>query len=61
MQLWPKLATWFGLEVGPPLKIPLSKFMPNHKDKWAEIVRKYRLKDIPFEKVRRSDSLSGPA
>ena len=21
MQLWPKLAAWFGLEVGPPLKV----------------------------------------
>jgi hypothetical protein len=50
-QLWPKLAEWFGLDVAPPLRIPLTSFMPLHKGKWAEIVKKYDLKDIPFEKV----------
>lgn len=51
MQLWPKLADWFGLSVAPPLHIPLTQFMPNHKGTWASIVKKYNLKDIPFEKV----------
>ena len=51
VQLWPKLAEWFGLDVAPPLHIPLTKFMPHHKDLWASIIKKYNLKDIPFEKV----------
>ncbi|KAK9904280.1 hypothetical protein WJX75_008293 [Coccomyxa subellipsoidea] len=50
-QLWPVLAKWFDLEVGPSLRIPLTKFMPHHKDHWASIVEKHGLKDIPFEKV----------
>ncbi len=54
MQLWPKLADWFGLDVAPPLRIPLSQFMPHHKELWASIVKKHNLKDIPFEKVPRS-------
>ncbi|KAK9904110.1 hypothetical protein WJX75_004775 [Coccomyxa subellipsoidea] len=54
-QLWPKLAEWFGLDVAPPLHIPLTKFMPHHKDLWASIVKKYDLKDIPFEKLVRWD------
>ena len=51
LQLWPRLALWFGLGVAPPLRIPLTMFMPHHKDLWASIVKKYNLKDIPFEKV----------
>jgi hypothetical protein len=51
VQLWPVLAKWFDLEVGPSLRIPLTKFMPHHKDHWASIVEKHGLKDIPFEKV----------
>lgn len=51
MQLWPVLATWFDVAVGPPLRIPLTQFMPHHKDTWASIIKKHGLKDIPFEKV----------
>ncbi len=51
MQLWPVLASWFKLDVGPSLHIPLTRFMPHHKDLWASIVKRHNLKDIPFEKV----------
>ncbi|BDA45726.1 3-oxo-Delta(4,5)-steroid 5-beta-reductase [Coccomyxa sp. Obi] len=50
-QLWPVLAAWFGVEVGPSLRIPLTQFMPHHKDTWASIIKKHGLKDIPFEKM----------
>ncbi|EIE22698.1 hypothetical protein COCSUDRAFT_63836 [Coccomyxa subellipsoidea C-169] len=50
-QLWPVLASWFKLDVGPSLRIPLTKFMPHHKDLWAFIVKKHNLKDIPFKKL----------
>ncbi|CAL8470695.1 g10237 [Coccomyxa elongata] len=50
-QLWPVLAAWFGMEVGPSLRIPLTQFMPHHKDTWMSIIKKHGLRDIPFEKV----------
>ena len=52
VQLWPKLAAWFGVEVGPPLKVPLATYMPYHQETWAGIVKKYGLKEYPYEKVR---------
>ena len=51
MQLWPALADWFGVEVAPPLKIPLTTFMPQHKELWSRIRQKYHLKDYPYDKV----------
>ena len=51
MQVWPALAQWFGVDTGPPLKIPLPVFMPQHKDTWSHIRHKYHLKDLPYDKV----------
>ena len=51
LQLWPALADWFGVEVAPPLKIPLTTFMPLHEDLWNQIRQKYHLKDYPYDKV----------
>ena len=58
MQLWPKLASWFGLEVGPPLRVPMATYMPFHKGAWEAIVKKHGLKDIPYERVRSMLQLS---
>ena len=52
VQVWPAMAQWFGVETGPPLKIPLPVFMPQHKDTWSHIRKKYHLKDLPYDHVR---------
>ncbi|CAK0782935.1 hypothetical protein CVIRNUC_006130 [Coccomyxa viridis] len=54
-QLWPALADWFGVEVAPPLKIPLTTFMPQHKELWSRIRQKYHLKDYPYDKLHQAD------
>ena len=46
------MAKWFGVQVGPPLKIPLTAFMPQHKDTWSHIRQKYHLKDLPYDRVQ---------
>ncbi len=51
LQLWPAFAEWFGVELASPLKIPLIDFLPQHEGTWQQIREKYKLKDIPFEKV----------
>ena len=51
MQIWPTMADWFGVEVAPPLKVPLLTFMPQHEDTWSHIRQKYHLKDVPYDKV----------
>ena len=45
------MAQWFGVKTGPPLKIPLPVFMPQHKDTWSRIRQKYHLKDLPYDHV----------
>ncbi len=52
VQVWPAMAQWFGVETGPPLKIPLPVFMPQHKETWSHIRKKYHLKDLPYDHVR---------
>ena len=60
-QLWPKLASWFGLEVGPPLPVPLATYMPFHKGTWENIVKKHGLKQTPYERVRTCSSSCVPS
>ncbi|CAL5220375.1 g2379 [Coccomyxa viridis] len=54
-QVWPAMAQWFGVETGPPLKIPLPVFMPQHKDTWSHIRKKYHLKDLPYDHLHQAD------
>lgn len=42
-ELWPKLAKYFGLEVAPPLQMPLQTVMADKSDLWQEIQNKYLL------------------
>ena len=52
MQLWPKLAAWFGLRPGPVLRVPLATYMPHHEGTWERTVHRYGLKKTPYTKVR---------
>jgi nucleoside-diphosphate-sugar epimerase len=49
--IWDKISEFFGLEVppGPIMRIPLTELMSSHDDVWANMQKKYNLKDIPFK------------
>jgi nucleoside-diphosphate-sugar epimerase len=46
--LWPALARFFGMEAGPVQTIPLAQFMADKGPLWEEIVRRRRLRPIPY-------------
>ena len=43
-ELWPRFASWFGLEVGIPCKIRLVDYMADKGRVWDEIVKKHGLR-----------------
>ena len=45
-EVWPQIATSFGMEVGEPRSVRLSEAMPPRAAEWAEMVDSYRL-DAP--------------
>lgn len=45
--MWPTIAEWFGLEPGPPLKIPLAVLMPKHEDTWRAVQQEHDTKVQP--------------
>ncbi len=51
VQIWPGLASWFGLETGLPRQLPLRDFFPAQEALWKQTQKKYSLKDTELEKV----------
>ena len=49
--LWPKIAEFFGVEVGPQKHINLQQFMADKGPVWDRIVKKYGLKPCKFEEI----------
>lgn len=49
--LWPRIARWFDMEVGPVRQISLTRFMADKGPVWDRIVRKHGLQPIPYEQV----------
>ena len=49
--LWPKIADYFGLEVGPVRQINLATMMADKEPLWNEIVRKYKLVNTSFSEA----------
>jgi len=47
---WPRVARYFGLEVGQTLNIDLPLFMRDKRSLWAELARKHGLA-LPLEKM----------
>ena len=43
MQIWPRIAEWFGMPVGEPMQIPLNEYMRDKGADWDKIVEKYGL------------------
>jgi nucleoside-diphosphate-sugar epimerase len=49
--LWPKMAAYFGMELGTQRHIQLSEMMADKKPVWNRIVDKYRLKPYRYEEI----------
>ena len=48
---WPKVAAYFGLEVGQPFPYDLPDVMADKAGLWTQITDKYGLRKIPFEQL----------
>lgn len=42
-ELWPRFASWFGLEAGVPRKVRLAEYMADKSTVWDRIVKKHGL------------------
>ncbi len=49
--LWPRIATFFGLEAGPPAHFSLQEFMADKEPVWERIVKKHKLQPHRFEEL----------
>jgi nucleoside-diphosphate-sugar epimerase len=49
--VWPKIAEYFGLEVEEPQTFSLATYMADKNDLWAEMIKKYQLRDYPLDKL----------
>lgn len=49
--LWPKIAQFFDMEVGPQKNINLQQFMADKGPVWDRIVKQYGLKPYKFEEI----------
>jgi nucleoside-diphosphate-sugar epimerase len=49
--LWPKFADYFGMPLGPPRRINLTKMMADKSAVWDRIVAKHRLNACRFEEI----------
>jgi hypothetical protein len=49
--LWPRIAQFFGMEVGPQRHINLEQFMADKAPVWERIVKKHGLKPYRFEEI----------
>ena len=51
MYMWSKIAKMFDMETAEPVPMSLVEFMADKADLWKNIVEKYNLSDLPYEKV----------
>src|ERR1043166_5584793 len=52
-ELWPALAAFFELPAAGPQPLPLARFLERNAGLWNDMVRRYRLKPFPYERVER--------
>jgi nucleoside-diphosphate-sugar epimerase len=48
---WPRIARYFGMEVGPRRHISLVQLMADKGPVWDRIVAKHRLRPIPYQEI----------
>jgi len=49
--LWPAIASHFGMEVGEPAPMRLAEEMPRHEGVWQRIVERHALQPLPLERL----------
>ncbi|MBT6275022.1 MAG: SDR family oxidoreductase [Chromatiales bacterium] len=49
VHLWPQIARFFDMEIGPPQEISLRETMPRLSSVWEGIVDRHQLKDYRYE------------
>jgi nucleoside-diphosphate-sugar epimerase len=49
--IWASIAARFGMPVGEPVPMSLTREMPAHEDVWARVVRKHGLQDLSLERL----------
>jgi nucleoside-diphosphate-sugar epimerase len=49
--VWPKIGAYFGVEVEEPQTFSLAVYMADKSELWAEMTRKYQLRDYAFDKL----------
>ncbi|MNS85346.1 hypothetical protein D3C72_1192080 [compost metagenome] len=50
-ELWPKIATYFELDVAPPLPMSLVTIMSDKENLWNKLINKYTLANTPYKDV----------
>lgn len=49
--MWPKIASFFDLEVAPPLEMQLAEVMADKEGLWSDMVERHGLVDTPYRDV----------
>ena len=49
--IWPKFANYFDMDYAPIQTIPLSEIMPLQEKVWNNVVEKYGLIKLPYQKI----------
>ena len=49
--LWPKIASYFGMEVGPRQHIKLTEMMADKASLWDRIVGQHGLRRMPYDQI----------
>lgn len=49
--VWPSIAARFGMEVGEPEPMNLTREMPAYEEAWARVVAKHALQDLSLERL----------
>lgn len=47
--MWPKIAAYFGMEVAPPLQLPLREVMKDKAELWKDIQQQHQLAPHSYE------------
>ena len=50
-ELWPKIASYFEIDVAPPLQMNLQTVMADKAELWKDIQQKYNLVNHPYEQM----------
>jgi hypothetical protein len=49
--MWPKIAKMFDMDYADPIPTPLATYMTDKSALWEDIVARYGLQSIPYDKL----------